>query len=587
MTSRGKLMVQLALGQNASWMAPNRDAEEILPLNDNEGRLDEPETESESEHSDHETDSEQSVDDEIDDGPSIPSEVLIGKDKTTRWRLNVNSRVRRGRENIVSHLPGVKAIAKDAKTRIECWKLFFSDQIIDHIVKYTNIYLDKLRPFYSRSRDCRGTNPSEIFALLGLLYMAGVKKSQHLNVKELWNTDGSAPECFRATMSKERFLLLLRALRFDDINTRNERKVSDNLAPIREVFEDFNSKCTNNFQVGEYMTIDEMLESFRGRCKFRQYISNKPAKYGIKIYSLVDARVFYTHNMEIYPGRQPNGPYKYDNSAQSVVMRLAQPILGTGRNITMDNYFTSLPLAAQLLANKTTIVGTIRKNKRQIPVNFLSLKGRDTYSSEFAFLENTKGVLVSYKPKKSNTKNVLCFSTLHKDKKIDESTNELAKPEIITFYNLTKGGVDVVDQMKSNYSVSRVSCRWPLTVFFTLLNVGGINAHIIYHYNTTIIEERRFFLKNLALDLMKAHLLSRAQVTSMPVVERKRMKRIAGQEEDENPTNSGCNIPPEFCAYCPRRKNKKSKRSCRKCKKTVCNEHSSVICITCAEEHSE
>lgn len=531
MTSRGRLMVELALrNQNAScsW-APNPVNEETLPLQDDEGRVDDPESDAESEHSDHNTDSEQSEGQYEDDSESetdgsvSPSDILIGNNRVTRWRLTQpKRRVRRGRENIITHLPGVKSVAKDAKTRLECWKLFFPDHIIDNIVKYTNIYLEKMRPFYNRSRDCRETNSTEIFALIGLLYMAGMKKAQHLNVKELWDTDGSAPECFRATMSKERFLLLLRALRFDDINTRDERKATDNLAPIREVFDDFNSRCKNNYQVGEYVTIDEMLEAFRGRCKFRQFIRNKPAKYGIKIYSLVDARVFYTHNMEIYPGKQPNGPYKYDNSAQSVVMRLAQPILGTGRNITMDNYFTSLPLAAQLLANKTTMVGTIRKNKSELPKSFLTLTGRARYSSRFAYLESTKGVLVSYKPKKENTKNVLCFSTLHNDGKIDESTNELTKPEIITFYNLTKGGVDVVDEMKASYSVSRVSCRWPLTIFFTLLNVGGINSQIIYNGNTELVEARRLFLKNLALDLMKAQLMNRAQFSKMPAEEKKR-----------------------------------------------------------------
>ena len=98
---------------------------------------------------------------------------------------------------------------KSAKTRIDCWKLFFPGSVIEQIVAYTNKYLDKLRPHYSRARDCRETDTAEILAVIGLLYMAGVKKAQHHNVKELWETDGSAPECFRAVMSKERFLLLL------------------------------------------------------------------------------------------------------------------------------------------------------------------------------------------------------------------------------------------------------------------------------------------------------------------------------------------------------------------------------------------
>ncbi|CAK1581223.1 unnamed protein product [Parnassius mnemosyne] len=79
-------------------------------------------------------------------------------------------------------------------------------------------------------------------------------------------------------MSIKRFLFLLRVLRFDDINTRDNRKETDHLAPIREIFESFVAHCNQNYTPGEYCTVDEMLESFRGRCKFRVYISNKPAK---------------------------------------------------------------------------------------------------------------------------------------------------------------------------------------------------------------------------------------------------------------------------------------------------------------------
>lgn len=69
-------------------------------------------------------------------------------------------------------------------------------------------------------------------ALLGLLYIAGIKKAQHIKTQELWLDDGTSPECFRATMSMRRFYLLLRALRFDNINDRVICKATDNLAAV-------------------------------------------------------------------------------------------------------------------------------------------------------------------------------------------------------------------------------------------------------------------------------------------------------------------------------------------------------------------
>nr|CAH7743452.1 unnamed protein product [Callosobruchus chinensis] len=90
-----------------------------------------------------------------------------------------------------------------------------------------------MQPKFERSRDCKKTDFEEISAVLGLLYMAGLKKTNHLNLLELWATDGSGIECFRATMNIKRFYFLLRALRFDDFRDRQQRRLQDNLAPIR------------------------------------------------------------------------------------------------------------------------------------------------------------------------------------------------------------------------------------------------------------------------------------------------------------------------------------------------------------------
>jgi len=134
------------------------------------------------------------------------------------------------------------------------------------------------------------------------LYLAGVIRTKHLNIDDLWSNDGLASPYFRAVMSKARFYILLKALRFDDIGTRDTRKQIDKLAPIRTLFYNFVTRCQNNYTAGENVTIDEMLECFKKRCSFWQYIPNKPNKYGIKIQALVDSRTFYTAKMEVYVG---------------------------------------------------------------------------------------------------------------------------------------------------------------------------------------------------------------------------------------------------------------------------------------------
>nr|CAI5865790.1 unnamed protein product [Callosobruchus analis] len=60
---------------------------------------------------------------------------------------------------------------------------------------------------------------------------------------------------------------------------------------------------------------------------------------------------------------------------------------------------------------------------------------------------------------------------------------EAMKPEIITEYNRTKIGVDLVDQLYQKYNVARNTRRWPMVVLFDLLNISGINALCVHKAN--------------------------------------------------------------------------------------------------------
>lgn len=358
------------------------------------------------------------------------------------------------------------------KTHLECFFLFFDEVIINIIVKSTNIKIASVREKYERPRDARETDDVEIKALFGILILAGVSKSGRQNIFSLFDdSKGTGLEAVYLTMNVQRFRFLLRNLRFDDFTNRPERREIDKLAPIRELFELIVQNFQNNFIPSEYLTLDEQLIAFRGRCSFRQYIPNKPARYGIKIFALVDVKNAYTYNLEVYAGQQPDGPYKMNNNAESVVKRMVQPVEGTRRNITMDNWFTSLPVVKYLLSEKQlTVVGTLRKNKTCIPNNFSTSKNREINSSLFGFQNDC--TITSYIPKKNKV--VILLSTLHNDASIDQDTGDQQKPEMITFYNQTKYGVDRLDQMCSLYDVSRNSRRWPLTIFFNLINISCI-----------------------------------------------------------------------------------------------------------------
>nr|CAH7712309.1 unnamed protein product [Callosobruchus chinensis] len=262
---------------------------------------------------------------EQEDSDTIGSQrhlLFIGKDKSTKWRkhqypLNVRTR----RQNIISHLPGPKGNAKNSTTPLQTFQNFIDQNIIDAIVENTNIYISSIKEQYQDPQDVTPTNATEIHALIGLLILIGTFKSSRRLLREFWETNGTGVEIFPAAMGYRRMKFLLQCLRFDNIFTRQNRKATDKFAPIREVWELFVSNCKNSYCVGEYVTLDEMLFSFRGRYPFRVYIPNKPSKYGIKVFALVDARTFFTVNLEVYLGEQPIGPFRVSNKVPDVVKR--------------------------------------------------------------------------------------------------------------------------------------------------------------------------------------------------------------------------------------------------------------------------
>lgn len=341
-----------------------------------------------------------------------PAETELGKTQSlskyfydkngNKWLKERNTKqVRTRAENIIIILPGVKRHAKFAKTPLECWQLFFDNQMIADIVKFTNIKISERAGLYNADHQymVKQTDELEIKAVFGLLYLAGLYKSNRQNMEDMWSTDGTGVEIFRSTMSLHRFSFLISCLRFDNIHNRAERKTIDKLAAIRGIFEKFVENCRACYTPSAYLTIDEKLEAFRGRVSFKQYIPNKPAKYGLKIYALVDARTYYLVNMEVYVGTQPEGPFRVSNKPEDLVLRLIDPVSGTNRNITFDNFFTSYSLMNKLLKDhKLTSVGTVRKNKREIPTALLNVGQRDVNNSLFAFQENFTAV--SYIPKK-------------------------------------------------------------------------------------------------------------------------------------------------------------------------------------------
>ena len=149
-----------------------------------------------------------------------------------------------------------------------------------------------------------------------------------------------------------------------------------------------------------------------------------------------------------------------------------------------------------------TLVGTVRGNKAEIPQEMKAKETRQHGSSAFLFTKEI--TLVSYTAETSRTKKkiVLLMSSQHTQPTIAPS----GKPDIIEFYNGTKGGVDTFDQMCATSSCSRKTRRWSLCVWYGILNAACINAFIITCENCektgSSIPKRRAFMMDVGRELI-------------------------------------------------------------------------------------
>lgn len=142
--------------------------------------------------------------------------------------------------------------------------------------------------------------------------------------------------------------------------------------------------------------------------------------------------------MQVYTGKPPGVPHER-NLGRRIVLEMMDGF--QGHIVTCDNFFTSYALGIELLNKKMRMIGTIRRNKPELPSALTIPRGRAKFSSLFAFTETH--TIVSYCPRKN--KNVLLMSTVHEDAAVSE--REDRKPEIILSYNRTKGGVDNLDKV--------------------------------------------------------------------------------------------------------------------------------------------
>ena len=131
---------------------------------------------------------------------------------------------------------------------------------------------------------------------------------------------------------------------------------------------------------------------------------------------------------------------------------------------------------------------------------------------------------------------------------------ENKKLEIVTFNNSTKPGVDVIDVIVKNFSTKSASRKWPLAIFFDILDKADLNACILFKEATGMKMSRKECFIRLAEELVWE----------------------IDENNDLEVTNTEGPCKKKKQCYAKHCKNK-FKESCQICKKVVCGPHSKKV----------
>ncbi|CAC5394082.1 unnamed protein product [Mytilus coruscus] len=77
----------------------------------------------------------------------------------------------------------------------------------------------------------------------------------------------------------------------------------DPLYKVKPLLTHFNTAFQQEYTTHRNIAVDETMIPFKGRVQFKQYMPQKPHKWGVKAWVLADSQHSYIQYVDIYPGR--------------------------------------------------------------------------------------------------------------------------------------------------------------------------------------------------------------------------------------------------------------------------------------------
>jgi len=222
----------------------------------------------------------------------------------------------------------------------------------------------------------------------------------------------------------------------------------------------------------------------------RQYMKNKPTKWGIKLWVLADSSNGYTYDFDVYAGSKAGQVPSEHGLAYDVVMRLVPSLLNQGYHLYFDNFYTSLQLIKDLFQNGIQATGTAADNRKGFP---LSMKGGKTWArkKERGSIRWARdGVCLAQQWKDnrpvtilSSIENANDFVFVKRKIKVNgrwQSRDDIKQPISIKNYNNYMNGVDRSNQLIAKNKSLQKCMRWWKVLFFHMIDIAVVNGYILF-----------------------------------------------------------------------------------------------------------
>ena len=367
---------------------------------------------------------------------------------------------------------------------------FFTEYILREIVTETNTYAGQCmnkepRIEGQRIADWNPLTIPELKTWLGLLLAMGLVQKKG-RVAEYWSTHWlTKTPGFNITMSSRRFLHILRFLHFVDNEDATVDK-GNKLWKIGNVLAYLNKRFSGTYNPRRELSIDETMLKFKGRLSIKQYIKIKPVKWGIKLFTIAEAKTGYVLNILPYLGKRADTAF---GKTTQVVLDVGKGYLLKGHYFFTDNYYTSVELMMALEKRNTLLCGTVNSNRVGLPSDIKKTCPTVKKLKRGDSLKRMKGRMLCVTWMDTRVVNLLCnlpnclgdSDVKRRDKKQRGIEITVSRPRAIELYNTSMGGVDLSDQLVSSYRRHMKSYTWYLQVFFHLVQLSAVQSYILHN----------------------------------------------------------------------------------------------------------